>query len=547
MEFDVVTGERVKILFEGGLASLAAHRQEIDRLNVFPVPDGDTGRNMYLTLVAAVKEMEGVNSREVGNICGALAKGSLMGARGNSGVILSQLIRGLAEAVKGKETITVSELARAWQVATAVAYRAVVKPVEGTMLTVARGFTRGIAEAAQTEKDLREVLNHAIREGNETLRKTPEMLPVLKKAGVVDAGGKGLMVILEGGLTALRDGKESHIPPDGSIINSENSLQKEVFQEEGDFSYLYCISLLLQADVSLTDQIRKGLHPMGASLVIGGAGDLIKLHLHTNSPGKVLEYCHRYGTLHNIEIFNMRDQWEEAHGNLPEIKDNEDPAADLAELGFVAVVAGDGLKMLFEKLGVSEIIEGGQTMNPPVEEFVRAIEKVPSPEVIVLPNNKNLILAAEQAGKLVKKVVEIVPSTSIPAGIAAVLAFNDTLSLAENKEKMCQNLAQVKVGEVTYAVRDAAVNEIDIKEGEYLGLYDGGIAATGASLDEVLLTLISRIATGGEEIITLYAGAGITPGEAERIARKVREAYPELEVETYDGGQPVYFYLVSVE
>jgi len=544
LDFDVVTGEQVKQIFEGGLASLAEHQQEIDRLNVYPVPDGDTGRNLYLTMFSAVKELNKMKDLNIGSVSEAVAKGSLMGARGNSGVILSQLIRGLAEAVKGKDSITVQEFARAWQVAAATAYRAVIKPVEGTMLTVAREFARSINEAAAREKSLDIVLSIAIQEGYKTLQKTPDMLPILKKAGVVDAGGKGLLVILEGGLKALREG----IGAQSSLKKEESTvLEQSPLQEDGDFSYLYCVSLLLEADASFTSRIRDELNPLGDSIVIGGVGDLIKLHMHSNSPGKVLECCLKYGTLHNIEIANMRDQWEENHTTEKASCGEEPEAVEQSEIGVVAVATGEGIKKLFISLGVNEIIEGGQTMNPPVEEFVNSIEKVPAQEVIILPNNKNLILAAEQAKNLVNKKVEIVPSTSIPAGIAAMLTFNTCLGIAENKEKMTQLLNQVKVGEVTYAVRDASIDATNIKEGDFIGLYQGNIIAAGSSLEDVVCDLTGQIVSPQDELVTLYSGAEVSLEESDRIVKKIQAAHPDMEVETHFGGQPVYYYLISVE
>ncbi|HHW41472.1 MAG TPA: DAK2 domain-containing protein [Syntrophomonadaceae bacterium] len=545
MDLDVITGERVKQIFEGGLAALTEHQQEIDRLNVYPVPDGDTGKNLYLTMVSAVKELNKINSLSVGSVSEAVAKGSLLGARGNSGVILSQLIRGFAEAVKGKESISVQEFARAWQTAAATAYRAVIKPVEGTMLTVAREFARSINEAAAREKSLEIVMATAIKEGYKTLQKTPDMLPVLKKAGVVDAGGKGLLVILEGGLQALREG-----------IGAQSSLKKEKstavlgqspLQKDGDFSYLYCVSLLLEADASFANRIRDELNPLGDSIVIGGVGDVIKLHMHSNSPGRVLECCQKYGTLHNIEIANMRDQWEENRATEKASCGEEPEAAEQTEIGIVAVAAGEGIKRLFESLGVHEIIEGGQTMNPPVEEFVNSIERVNAREVIILPNNKNLVLAAEQAKDLVSKKVEIVPSTSIPAGLAAMLTFNASLGVAENRERMTQLLNQIKVGEVTYAVRDASIDGRKIKEGDFIGLYQGKIIAVGSSLEDVVCGLTDQIIGPQDELVTLYSGADVSPEESDRILEKIRAAHPEMEVETHFGGQPVYYYLISVE
>lgn len=548
MDHDVVTGEQVRQLFLGGLAAIAEHQKEIDRLNVFPVPDGDTGRNMYLTMAAAVRELEKVSGSGVGCVGEAVARGSLLGARGNSGVILSQLIRGLADSMKGKERISIQEFAQAWQNAVASAYRAVIKPVEGTMLTVAGGFTQGMKEAAVSDGDLKKVLAHAIQRGYQILKQTPEMLPALKKAGVVDAGGKGLLVILEGGLRALGDGM---LQPAVSDRQQEINVVTPLLspnEAEDDFTYLYCTEFLLKASPSQIQEIKKEIEGLGGSLVTGNVEDYIKIHIHTNYPGRILDRCQRYGTLHNIQISNMRDQYEESRTGEEE-KDDAPPVEDggTAEVGIVAVAAGEGIKNILLNLGVARIIEGGQTMNPPVEDFIQAIAEVPARQVIVLPNNKNLVMAAEQAKQMISRPVEIVPSTSIPAGISALLAFNDSLNLEENVKRMCQQLECVKTGEVTYAVRDAVIGDQRIKEGDIVAIYRGEVVASGSSLEEAVLTLLDRMVEDGDELVTLYSGAGVELAEMERIANRIRDAYPDLEVDAQEGGQPVYYFLISVE
>lgn len=547
MDHDVVTGEQVRQLFLGGLAAIAEHQKEIDRLNVFPVPDGDTGRNMYLTMAAAVKELDKVNGVGIGSVGEAVARGSLLGARGNSGVILSQLIRGLADSMKGKERISVQEFAQAWQNAVSSAYRAVIKPVEGTMLTVARGFTQGMNEAAVSSGELKKVLAHAIQRGYQTLRQTPEMLPALKKAGVVDAGGKGLLVILEGGLQALGDGALQPVT-DGQQEKNAVTPPLSPNEAEEDFTYLYCTEFLLKASPSQIQEIKKAIEGLGGSLVTGNVDDYIKIHIHTNFPGRILDRCQRYGTLHNIQISNMRDQYEESRTGEEE-KDDAPPVEEggTAEIGIVAVAAGEGIKNILLNLGVARIIEGGQTMNPPVEDFIQAIAEVPARQVIVLPNNKNLIMAAEQAKRLISRPVEIVPSTSIPAGISALLAFNDSLTLEENCKRMRQQLECVKTGEVTYAVRDAVIGDQRIKEGDVVAIYRGEVVASGSSLEEAVLALLERMVEERDELVTLYSGAGVAPAEMEKIAERIRHAYPDLEVDAQEGGQPVYYFLISVE
>jgi len=608
------------VLFEGGLASLAEHQQEVDRLNVFPVPDGDTGRNMYLTMQAAVRELQTVKTDRLNAVSEALAKGSLMGARGNSGVILSQLIRGFADAVKGSEEITIAQFARAWQMAVSTAYHAVMKPVEGTMLTVARGFSQALGEVVKTESDLVKVLSFAVQKGNETLQLTPELLPVLKKAGVVDAGGKGLLFLLEGGLmelgklrssmqervlTGTRPAKtdlqaehgETAGAPTGcdgqgysfggareadayrsgaeagggshedsasqstaevavlDQIDRERLLAAQVLgpvlDDDEDFIYIYCVEFLLQGDPVCVGQLRLTLPEYGGSLIIANIDDVIKIHVHSNHPGQVLEHCLQFGTLHNIQIGNMRDQWQQAHGNDPALKQDlaktTGKTGASREIGVVAVAAGEGIESIFRSLGAGQIVAGGQTMNPPVEEFVRAIEALPNEQVLILPNNKNLIMAAEQAGKLVSRSVAILPTTSIQAGISAILSFNPSLDLTENIGKMEQAVSRIKTAEVTYSVRDAVFEDTEIKQGELIGLWRGSIVAVDASLEQVLPATIDRMLDEHDELVTLFSGQEVPPEEAGRLADLIRGSHPQIEVELQYGGQPVYFFLISVE
>ena len=544
MVLEGVTGEQLKVLFEGGLASLAEHQQEIDRLNVFPVPDGDTGRNMYLTMLAAVQELEQVNSLSLSSISEALAKGSLMGARGNSGVILSQLVRGFADAVRGNEEITLAQFVKAWQMAVSTAYHAVMKPVEGTMLTVAKGFSQGLNEAVKTGTNLGEVLLFAVRKGNETLQLTPEMLPVLKKAGVVDAGGKGLLVFLAGGLQALGNGSRSP----QSIAPAQLPEQGPVQDDEEDFTFLYCVEFLVQGDPCVS-KLRNALQEYGGSLIVGHIENVIKVHVHSNHPGQVLEYCLQYGALHNIQIHNMRDQWKQSHGAAKNPDAVPAPAvtANIQEIGVLAVAAGEGIREIFRGLGATQIVEGGQTMNPSVEEFVKAIEAMPNQQVLILPNNKNLIMAAEQAKKLVSRSVAVLPTTSIQAGISALLVLNPLLDMNDNVQKMEQAAERVKAAEVTYAVRDAVLKDTEIKQGDLIGLWQGDIVAVGRSLEQVVPALVDQMLGGQDELVTLLVGEEVAPEEADRIAAQIRSSHPQIEVEVQFGGQPVYYFLISVE
>lgn len=546
MERCIITGEQLRCLFAGGLEAIEEHQQEVDSLNVFPVPDGDTGRNMYLTMVAAVKEMEKITASHIGSVGEAIAQGSLMGARGNSGVILSQLLRGLTDGLKGKESITVQEFASAWEAAVVNAYRAVIKPVEGTMLTVSKSFARGMKEASADSNSLEEVLAQAINEAYETLKQTPEMLPVLKKAGVVDAGGKGLLVILEGGLHALSDGSYTVQEMEKQQLVIETVTEEK---PEEDFTYMYCTEFLLEADPSAEPNIKSFLYDIGDSLVTGCAGSYIKVHIHTNNPGRVLEYCLQYGTLHDIKIDNMYDQWkaDQADQAVVTSADTNPNGSDMLEFGIVAVGCGEGIRELFFNLGVQQVIEGGQTMNPPVEEFVRAIKETNARQVLILPNNKNLILAAKQAQDLVDIPVEVIPSKSIPAGISALLLFNDSMTLEENRNRMSKQLQEIKTGEVTFAVRDAMLGEQEIKEGDLIGIYQGEIAAAGTSQESVVLGLLNKMVDSDDELVTIYWGEDVTSETVENVIEQIEAAYPELEVDSHQGGQPLYYFLISVE
>lgn len=559
MEQWIVTGEQLRYLFCGGLAAIEENQQEIDRLNVFPVPDGDTGRNMYLTMAAAVKELDNVNTSNIGDVGDAVARGSLMGARGNSGVILSQLIRGLTDGFKGKEHVSVQDFAGAWYLAVSSAYRAVIKPVEGTILTVAKSFAQGMKEAASQDYHLEKALEHAISEGNHTLQLTPEMLPALKKAGVVDSGGKGLLVILEGGLNALQnggiyDGQVPVSPRPADIIDlkskSDHELEITAVPEdstEEDVDYTYCTEFLLKtkAGLCLETDIKAYLHTMGGSLVTGEASNYLKIHIHTDNPGKVLAYCEEYGTLHDIKIDNMHDQQEANSNNTTNITDDE--VEEDLEIGVVAVGVGDGITELFFNLGASQVIEGGQTFNPPVEEFVRAIEGTHARQVLVLPNNKNLFLAAEQAKQLVERPVVVIPSNNVLEGINALLVFNNSMSLEENKDRMLIQLDEIKTGEITYAVRDAELGDQKIKKGELIGIYQGEIVSTGSSQEDVVLNLLEKMVDEDDELITVYSGEGVASATVDSLQNKINAIYPELEVNAHHGNQPIYYFLIGVE
>ncbi len=548
MKKDRLTGTDYFNLISAAARSLEKNKAEVNSLNVFPVPDGDTGTNMSLTLKSALAEAKKVATDSIGSMAQAVSLGSLMGARGNSGVILSQIYRGIAKALEDKEFATPVELAWALQEGVRTAYKAVMKPVEGTLLTVARESAKGALDAARKGGDIVEVWAKALEAGELALQKTPEMLPVLKQAGVVDAGGKGLLYILSAGLSALQDRVEADDDTEGT-----HKAKFEVTDEMADLRYPYDTQFLLKGSRIPVDTIRNHLEAYGDSLLVVGSPEMVRVHIHTANPGTVLQYCLEFGTLSAIEIENMVEQALQLKDSAPaqpkEVPGFSVPTHEQApkEIGVAAVAVGDGLTEIFMSLGADQIINGGQTMNPATEDVLRAVENVPADKVIILPNNKNVILAAEQAKKLSKKEVHVVPSRNVPQGIAALLSYRPEGDVQEIVSMMNRALSSIKDGEVTYAVRDTRYNGLEISTGDILGLSNGEIIKVGKHPDEVLQALIDSIVEDGDEVITLLYGEGIDGEQANRIGKIIGSKYPDMEIEVRYGGQPLYYYIVSIE
>ncbi len=533
-----IDGQLLKKMILQGSKNLEINKDTVDSLNVFPVPDGDTGTNMFLTMNSAAKEVNKLTTESLESVSEAIANGSLMGARGNSGVILSQLFRGFAKGCKGKEKLDTIALAQALKSSSDTAYKAVMKPIEGTILTVAREVGDKALEISKKENDLTVFMESIIKYGEQVLNKTPEMLKVLKDAGVVDAGGKGLIFIFKGFLDAIK-GKEVSI--------EEHKLAKthEPVHEidTGDIVFGYCTELIIKGDGIDIELLKKKLSGLGDSMLVVGKENLAKIHIHTNNPGKVLEHGLNWGELTDIKIDNMRQQHR---SKLDYEKANNDNEVD-KEFGIITVSMGDGLLNIFKDLSADEIITGGQTMNPSTEEIKRAIDKVSAKNIFILPNNSNIILAANQAKELSDKNIYVIPTKTIPQGIAALLAFNGELNSEKNVDLMTAAISEVKTGQVTYSVRDTQFNSNNIKKGDILGLYNGDIQTIGKNTEEVAYELLKNMITENDEIITIFYGEDTSEDTANKLAKRINEDFKDIDIEVYYGGQPLYYYIFSVE
>lgn len=532
-----ITGQDFKLMIAGAYQEFSRQHENINQLNVFPVPDGDTGTNMLKTLGAAARAVAGSGETGIGALSAAAAKNALMGARGNSGVILSQIFRGLARGLEGKKEADSAELGKAFQYGVLYAYRAVTKPVEGTILTVAKGIAKGAHHAVRSKLSIMEILQAAVTAGNRELAKTPELLPALKAAGVVDAGGKGLIVFLEGCLLGL--GGQAEMPPPDAI--GKTSLLKEAAPEEAfDLARPYCTEFMIKHAGIQVNRARKILQDLGDSLIVADGGDVLKVHVHTDNPGAVLSQAIGWGSLHDIKIDNMADQ----HRSL---LIEEPPGEPDLELAVVSVAAGNGLADLMKQLGASVIIAGGQSMNPSVEEFVEAVRLNIARHYIVLPNNSNIVLAAAQVKKMFPGRIDIIPTVNAPQGLAALLAFRPEDSCEENVKRMAKSMENVKEAAITQAVRDSRVDGLTVKEGEFLGIIGGKVRFHGQELYGVLLETAQAISGTECEVISLYYGAAFTAAQTEAYAGRLAEDLPHLETEVYDGGQPYYHLIISVE
>ncbi len=556
MAVKTINTQMLQKMFLAGAANLEAKKEFINELNVFPVPDGDTGTNMTLTIMSAAKEVKAIENPDMLSTAKAISSGSLRGARGNSGVILSQLLRGFTKEIRDCEEIDVPVLARACERATATAYKAVMKPKEGTILTVAKGISQKAGELAETTEDLEEFLPAVIRYAEEVLAQTPELLPVLKEAGVVDSGGQGLVEILHGAYDAFT-GKEI----DYSAIDAGEGTKmvKPSRQAEADIKFGYCTEFIIMTDKPFTSknetEFKGYLESIGDSIVCVADDDIVKVHVHTNDPGLAIQKALTYGQLSRMKIDNMREEHQEKL-----IRDAEKTAeqqAQAAELkkkeprkpvGFITVSIGNGMNEIFHELGVDYIIEGGQTMNPSTDDMLTAIDQVNADHIFIFPNNKNIILAANQAQSLTKdKDIIVIPTKTVPQGITAIINYMPEADVDTNIDAMKEGISHVKTGQVTYAVRDTHIDDKEIHEGDIMGIGDEGILSVSQSVEEAAREMLALMVDEDSELISLYYGQDVSEEDAEKFAQAVEEQYPDVDVDLHSGGQPIYYYVLSVE
>ena len=546
-----INAETLQKMFIAGAKNLEAKKEWINELNVFPVPDGDTGTNMTLTIMSAAKEVGAITEPTMETIAKAISTGSLRGARGNSGVILSQLFRGFTREIKKVDQIDVDVLSRACVKAVETAYKAVMKPKEGTILTVAKGMADKSCELVGESDDLVHVIDEIIKHGDYVLSQTPEMLPVLKQAGVVDSGGQGLMTVIKGAFDALLGKKIDYtLEP---VQTAGTKVTEEVPMDDVEIKFGYCTEFIINLDKEMPKseekEFKEFLESIGDSIVLVADDEIVKVHVHTNEPGVAITKALTYGSLSRMKIDNMREEHQERLiKNAEKMAEQQKADEPRKKYGFVAVSVGEGLDEIFKGLNVDYIISGGQTMNPSTEDILNAIDKINADNIYVLPNNKNIILAAQQAESLIEdKNIIVVPSKTIPQGISAMIGFIPDNSPEDNKEAMIDSMSYVKTGEVTYAVRDTVIDDKEIKEGNIMGIGDEGILAVGEEIDDTTINMIKEMQDEESEIVSLYYGAEVTEEAANKLADKIAEALPEIEVEVYPGGQPIYYYIASVE
>jgi len=559
----VLDGQLWKQMMVSGAKALELKKQAVDALNVFPVPDGDTGTNMFLTIRSAARDAEKISSQSIGEVAAAASMGSLMGARGNSGVILSQLLRGIAKGLEGLHTANSLQVAQALQAGVDTAYRAVMKPVEGTILTVSKETARAAIAMAKSGGSPLETLQEAQEKGFKSLAKTPDMLPVLKQAGVVDAGGQGFLVIL-GGWIAVLTGETLT----SDTINDLESSPKEYTPESTEpkpeefiqvenLDYPYCTEFLVKGTDLRVEQMKQDLLDRGDCLLVVGTPEVVKIHVHVKNPGKILDYAIQWGSLHKVQIHNMLEQNENmAHATKEKATAEaleadiatESPTQPLKEFGVVAVAMGQGIADVFLSLGADEVVFGGQTMNPSTEDLAAAVRRVPAKQVFILPNNGNIVMAARQVKVVVQeRQVHVIPSKSIPQGISALLSFNSDGDAQANIQNMERGLSGVRSGEVTYAVRDSQYGDLTISDGDLLGLVEDVIVTTGKSVHEVAQSTLDKMEWKTHDLVTIFYGEETKFEEVERLQDWLREENPSIEVEVHPGRQPLYYYIFGVE
>ncbi len=558
---ETLNGHDLKLMVAAALAWLRRHQTEINALNVFPVPDGDTGTNMTLTMISAWNEIAGIEEEKVGRLMGKVAQGALMGARGNSGVILSQILRGFARGLDSKAQLRAADISLAMHEAKETAYKGVVKPVEGTILTVAREVAEEAAVVTRETNDLRLIFEQMAQRAKAAVARTPQLLPVLRQAGVVDAGGQGLYVILAGMVRYLQGLPTGDLvqPMEGEAVMEQAPVAAHDLVTEAlsfDKNYPYDVQfILVGTDMNIAD-IRATIEAMGDSALVVGDSHTVKVHVHVLDPGIPISYGAKCGSLRDVVVEDMQAQYQafvagretadaratSVAGTLP-----LPPEGEVPNIGVVAVVAGQGLAQVFRSLGATAIVEGGQTMNPSTAQILEAIERSPAEQVIVLPNNKNILMAAQQAVEVSRKQVAVVPTRTIPQGVSALLALDQQMGLEANVAAMSRSAKDVISGEVTWATRNVAINGITVCEGDAIGLLDGELVVDAKSFDEAVLWLLAEVALEDRELVTLYYGKDIEASQAQELAEKLSSMYPELEFEVVEGGQPHYPYIISIE
>ena len=561
MSVNTIDARLLAKMFLGGAINIRDNKEHINELNVFPVPDGDTGTNMTLTIMSAAKEVAqlySVSDIDMTTLCKAISSGSLRGARGNSGVILSQLFRGFTKIVKEKNEIDTSVIADAFDKAVESAYKAVMKPKEGTILTVAKGMADKARDMSNAgEKDIDFYFQAVLKSGRETLDKTPDMLPVLKQAGVVDSGGEGLMVVLEGAYEVMM-GKEVNLDLDESEPEKEEA--HEVVCDERNLKYTYAAEFIILLDkpfnIKSEMDFKSYLESIGENISLVSDDGSVKVHIHTNDPGLALQKAMKYGALNDVKIENMRGEHKSSDTNVSsqgahsQTNDEsmQEPVSEHKDVGFIAVSVGDGIKEIFKSLGADYIIEGGQTMNPSTDDMLKAIDKVNADTIFILPNNKNIILAANQAVTLAtdKKII-VIPTKTVPQGITALINYVPDVSPDDNAKNMADEISGVHTGQVTYAVRDTVIDDKTIKQGDFMGIGDHGILSVGSDMSEVTFNMIGDMIRDDTELISIYYGSDIKSEDADTLKGLVSEKYPKCDVELEFGGQPIYYYIVSAE
>ena len=554
MEINKINGPLLKDLFKGAVNYLISMKEEVNALNVFPVPDGDTGTNMSLTSKSALKQIESLEGDfTAGDVSAAAARGALMGARGNSGVILSQLLRGFSEGLEGIDEATTSDLAHAFKKASETTYKAVMKPIEGTILTVGRETADFAIRHYKKAEDPITFLEDVIVEANKSLDNTPNQLQVLKEAGVVDAGGKGLVVLLEGGLKVL---KGEDIADQSEDETLKKKAQKEVQFTEADTSlkYGYCTEFIINTDYEDIDSFREKIAPLGdCLLVVGGGGThLIKVHVHTNDPGIVLQHACELGLLQDIKIDNMRYQHREVLFDDEEVaeakkREEEEEIIEEKDYSFITVSMGEGMTETFKSLGVDFVVAGGQTMNPSTEDLLKGVDKVGGKVIYLIPNNSNIILSAEQARDISNREIIVIPSKSVPQGIAAMLAFNEEASKEENEENMIEAIGSVIDASVTYAVRDTTINGKEIHKDDIIGIASKDIIYSGKTVFDVVTETVDKLMDEDISLVTLFYGEDVKEEDAEEVREAIEEKYPDIDIDVIKGDQPIYYYIISLE